>query len=63
MRIDPADVTRDALPNFPNFGTSVAHGRFFFSHATDVLRVYLLYKFGGIYLDTDVVVLNPLDRA
>eukprot|EP00750_Incisomonas_marina_P028072 INCI6370.2.p1 GENE.INCI6370.2~~INCI6370.2.p1 ORF type:complete len:1896 (-),score=245.23 INCI6370.2:271-5958(-) len=62
VRIDPAVVTRDALPNFPDFGTSVAHGRFFFSHTTDVLRVYLLYKFGGIYLDTDVVVLNPLDR-
>ncbi|KAK6643187.1 hypothetical protein RUM43_004690 [Polyplax serrata] len=30
------------------------------SHSSDVLRYATLYKFGGIYLDLDVIVLKPL---
>ena len=29
---------------------------------TDYVRVYVLYNYGGIYMDTDVEVLKPLDR-
>ncbi|MDO4619911.1 MAG: glycosyltransferase [Lachnospiraceae bacterium] len=29
---------------------------------TDVVRLWALYKYGGIYMDTDVEVLQPLDR-
>lgn len=29
---------------------------------TDYVRLYVLYNFGGIYMDTDVEVLKPLDR-
>lgn len=35
-------------------------GRFAF--VTDYVRIYALYHFGGIYLDTDVEVLRPLDK-
>ncbi|XP_014253272.1 lactosylceramide 4-alpha-galactosyltransferase-like [Cimex lectularius] len=31
-------------------------------HASDVARLDILYKFGGIYLDTDSVVLKPLNE-
>ena len=29
---------------------------------TDVVRLYALYHYGGIYMDTDVEVVRPLDR-
>ena len=29
---------------------------------SDVVRLYALYQEGGIYMDTDVEVLKPLDR-
>ena len=33
-----------------------------FAFVTDVVRLYALYHEGGIYMDTDVEVLKPLDR-
>lgn len=33
------------------------------SHLSDVLRYLTLYKYGGTYLDLDVVVLKNLDEA
>lgn len=33
-----------------------------FAFVTDVVRLYALYNEGGIYMDTDVEVLKPLDR-
>lgn len=33
-----------------------------FAFVTDVVRLYVLYTEGGIYMDTDVEVLKPLDR-
>ena len=32
------------------------------SHMTDVWRVDFMIKYGGIYVDTDVVFVRPLDR-
>ncbi|MDR3021474.1 MAG: hypothetical protein LBU60_02190 [Clostridiales bacterium] len=32
-----------------------------FAYAADMIRAHVLYKYGGIYLDTDVQVLRPLD--
>ena len=29
------------------------------AHTSDVLRVALLWRFGGTYLDTDMIVLRP----
>ena len=33
-----------------------------FAFVTDYVRLYALYHFGGVYMDTDVEVLKPLDR-
>lgn len=33
-----------------------------FAFVTDVVRLYALYHEGGVYMDTDVEVLKPLDR-
>lgn len=33
-----------------------------FAFVSDYVRVYVLYKFGGIYLDTDVEVFKPFDN-
>lgn len=32
-----------------------------YAHVTDVVRLHVLYEHGGIYMDTDVEVLKPLD--
>lgn len=32
-----------------------------YAFVTDVVRLYALYNYGGIYMDTDVEVLRPLD--
>jgi mannosyltransferase OCH1-like enzyme len=32
------------------------------SHVTDIWRVDFMVKYGGIYVDTDVVFVRPLDR-
>lgn len=31
-------------------------------HASDVARIQILMKYGGIYLDNDMLVLRPLDK-
>ena len=36
-------------------------GPFWYSHETDLLRMFLLYTYGGIYMDTDVIVVRPLN--
>lgn len=33
-----------------------------FAFVTDVVRLYALYNYGGIYMDTDVEVIKPLDE-
>ena len=32
-----------------------------FAFVTDIVRLYAIYNYGGIYMDTDVEVLKPLD--
>ena len=36
-------------------------GPYIFSHITEIIRLATLYKYGGVYLDTDVVVMRELD--
>jgi len=38
-------------------------GLYFYSHLSDVLRLALLYREGGVYLDTDVLLARPLRLA
>lgn len=33
-----------------------------YAFVTDYVRLYVLYNYGGVYLDTDVEVVKPLDR-
>lgn len=33
-----------------------------YAFVTDYVRLYALYKYGGIYMDTDVEVVKPLDK-
>ena len=35
-------------------------GRFFYSHYTDYLRFFVMYRFGGTYLDMDAILLRQL---
>lgn len=42
-------------------GGALNRTRWRISHASDVLRYLTLYKWGGVYLDLDVVVAKPLD--
>ncbi|MFL4499654.1 glycosyltransferase family 32 protein [Weissella sp. MSCH1] len=39
---------------------ALAHGAWAF--ASDYVRLYALHKYGGVYLDTDVEVIRPLDN-
>lgn len=32
-----------------------------YEHASDIIRVLLLYKFGGTYIDMDYMMIRPLD--
>ena len=42
-------------------GSAAAESPFYYSHVTDVLRVALLHRDGGVYLDADVVLMNSID--
>ena len=42
--------------NFRNF----EQGKHWFSHQTDLLRYLILYKWGGVYVDTDVIIVRPV---
>jgi mannosyltransferase OCH1-like enzyme len=45
-----------------NLYTSQAYEKKKFAFITDYVRLFSLYNEGGIYMDTDVEVLKPLDR-
>jgi mannosyltransferase OCH1-like enzyme len=66
---------RKVLPNYDiiewnedNFDVSVnrycreAYESRKWAFVSDYVRLYVLYKYGGIYMDTDVEVLKPLDQ-
>jgi len=39
----------------------VNNGMITITHFSDIIRMYLLYKYGGIWLDASVLVTNPID--
>lgn len=43
------------------FGQALSTG-WRFHHGSDIGRIRVLMKYGGIYLDNDVYVINPLDK-
>lgn len=42
--------------------TREAYGQKKYAFVTDYVRLYALYHYGGIYMDTDVEVIRPLDE-
>ena len=38
-------------------------GAYYYSHVTDAIRLALLYRHGGVYLDTDVLLVRPMTLA
>lgn len=40
---------------------AIFHSNYLYEHMADVLRFLTLYKFGGIYSDTDVIVMKSFD--
>lgn len=38
-------------------------GPYFYSHVTDAVRLALLFRVGGVYLDTDVILTRPVRMA
>lgn len=48
------------LEDFIKVG-QLSESKFQSSHTADVLRFLSLFKYGGIYLDMDVIVLKPLN--
>ena len=38
-------------------------GEFWYSHETDLIRLLIMEKYGGVYLDTDVHVVKPFPRS
>ena len=39
----------------------VKKGQHWYSHETDLLHLLILYKWGGVYMDTDVIIVRPVD--
>lgn len=48
-----------------NAGLEELHsgGQFWYSHKTDLYRLWILERFGGVYLDTDVILQKPIKTA
>ena len=65
LSIEPYDLRGTLAKHWPadfDFFSAEKSSDFFYSHATDALRFALLYERGGVYMDFDVVLANPLDN-
>jgi lactosylceramide 4-alpha-galactosyltransferase len=51
------------LANFVDSGRLNESAHFRYAHESDLLRLVVLSRHGGIYLDTDLLLLQPLDGA
>ena len=40
---------------------NASRGEYWYSHSTDLLRMLILYNYGGVYIDTDVIVTRSFD--
>ena len=46
--------------NFTQRLDKVKGGKYWYSHETDLIRLLVLYKWGGVYMDTDMILVRPL---
>lgn len=49
---------RDFIPHIPK----AMESPHWYSHVTDLLRFVFLYKYGGVYFDTDVIATRPMEK-
>ena len=57
-----ADILKDSpAEDITSKLTSAMTGPHWQSHQIDLLRLLVLYKWGGIYMDNDMIAVNPLD--
>ena len=47
--------------NFTERLEEVRKGQYWYSHEADLLRLLVQYKWGGVYVDTDVILVKPVD--
>ncbi|XP_023930745.1 uncharacterized protein LOC106160056 [Lingula anatina] len=52
---NPSEVFLKRLP-------VISKGSFWFSHETDLIRIIMLYLYGGVYMDTDVILVKSLQN-
>ena len=50
-----------AFNGYFDIKTQISNSKYWYSHETDLIRFIMLYKYGGIYLDSDIVVLRNID--
>jgi lactosylceramide 4-alpha-galactosyltransferase len=63
-RYDLRELARGTvLANFVDSGRLNESAHFRYAHESDLLRLVVLSRHGGIYLDTDLLLLQPLDGA
>ena len=55
-----SDLIEDRDFFFENKLTKAKTGQHWYSHETDLIRLIVLYVHGGVYMDTDVLIVKPL---
>jgi hypothetical protein len=67
----PFALTRPCVSVYPYLSLSVCIAElerqfgempFWYAHKTDLYRLWILERFGGAYLDTDVILQKPINR-
>ncbi|KXZ56157.1 hypothetical protein GPECTOR_1g134 [Gonium pectorale] len=63
VHYDPTDVLQGTplASWFTEKREELSRGKFYFSHLTDMLRIALVYTYGGAYFDADVLALRRLN--
>jgi phosphorylcholine metabolism protein LicD len=59
IRLNPDNI-KDYLPELINYEDKI--NKLTIPHKVDIYRIMLLYKYGGIYMDADVIVLRDISE-
>lgn len=55
-------LSKNQIQSFLNVIQERKKQKFWYSHSTDILRLILLEQYGGVYLDTDIHLIQPITR-
>jgi lactosylceramide 4-alpha-galactosyltransferase len=58
--VNTAEITKGTAINATFLNDVVGKSKFHLEHTSDILRVVTLSKYGGLYLDLDVISLTPV---